>query len=304
VLRELWEEFEREIEPPPGYEETWEEEWVDVRRDIEQGVVCLAEDEDGAIGYIRVYKPEHRQAHIPAVYVRPRARQQGVTKAMLKEVVAALKEMGAEQVNLHVQVSNPVGRTVWQRLGFKEASIWMTTPLDELESRVAAEEAPSYGSVYVQTDDAAKIETVARRYIPRLGRSEWTEVTGPSNGWVAVRDELCDRDPAQLQRLAKELSYSTGSVVCALGVERGAGVRYALYERGSIVDEYLSVPELYGPVPPGDVIALGANPRVVSRLTGADPDRVREVARTASTPAELPPPEELRAGIVEAFGLE
>ena len=40
------------------------------------------------------------------------------------------------------------------------------------------------------------------------------------------------------------------------------------------------MPEHYGPLPPGDVIALAANPRVVARLTGADPAAVRAVART------------------------
>ena len=53
------------------------------------------------------------------------------------------------------------------------------------------------------------------------------------------------------------------------------------------------MPEYHGPLPPGDVIALGANPTVVARLTGADPARVREVARTAASPADLPPALEL-----------
>jgi hypothetical protein len=92
--------------------------------------------------------------------------------------------------------------------------------------------------------------------------------------------------------------------VCAIGVEDGAVVRYVLYERGSVVDEYQSVPEHFGPLPPGDVVALGANPTVVSRLTGADPGRVRAVARTASSSDELPPPGELLLQIAEVMGLE
>jgi hypothetical protein len=81
-------------------------------------------------------------------------------------------------------------------------------------------------------------------------------------------------------------------------------VRYALFERGSIVDEYQSVPEFWGPLPPGDVVALGANPTVVSRLTGAEPARVRAVARSASSPDELSPPAELFAQLAELLGLE
>jgi hypothetical protein len=70
-----------------------------------------------------------------------------------------------------------------------------------------------------------------------------------------------------------------------------------------VVDEYASVPEYRGPLPPGDVIALGANPTVVSRLTGADPVRVREIARTAASPADLPPALELHAQIAELMGV-
>jgi len=92
--------------------------------------------------------------------------------------------------------------------------------------------------------------------------------------------------------------------VCAIGVEQGVVVRYVLMERGSVVDEYQSVPEQFGPLPPGDVVALGANPTVVARLTGAEPASVRAVARTATSPDELPPAEELLQQIAEVLGLE
>jgi hypothetical protein len=106
-----------------------------------------------------------------------------------------------------------------------------------------------------------------------------------------------------LQRLAKELSYVSGGVVLAIGVEDGAVVRYTLYDRGGAVDEYASLPEYSGPLPPGDVVALGANPTVVSRLTGADPARVREIVRSASSPADLPPALELLAQIAALMGV-
>ena len=50
-------------------------------------------------------------------------------------------------------------------------------------------------------------------------------------------------------------------------------------------------------------IALGANPRLMGRMTGADPDSVRATARTARSPAELPPARELLAGIAALFSL-
>lgn len=307
TVRELWEEFEAEVPEPPSFEpETWEDAWADLSRHARDGVAVLAEEDGRAVGYVFAARPEpNGRAHVSDVYVRPEARRRGLTKAMLHEVVAGLGELGASRVTLDVVTSNHDAQSVWQRLGFQAEQILMGADLQSLARRLAADAAAaSYGTVYVQSDDAAKIEGVARRFVPRLGHSERTEVSGPANGWIRVSDELCDRDPPLLQRLAKELSYTTGSVVCALGVERGAAVRYALYERGSVVDEYLSVPELYGPLPPGDVVALAANPRVAARLTGADPERVRQVARTASSPNELPPADELRSSIAEVLGLE
>jgi predicted RNA polymerase sigma factor len=56
-------------------------------------------------------------------------------------------------------------------------------------------------------------------------------------------------------------------------------------------------------LPPGDVIALAANPTVAQRLTGADPARVRAVAHTAESSAELPPPEELHAQLAAVLGV-
>jgi hypothetical protein len=43
---------------------------------------------------------------------------------------------------------------------------------------------------------------------------------------------------------------------------------------------------------------------VVARLTGAEPASVRAVARTATSPDELPPAEELLQQIAEVLGLE
>jgi hypothetical protein len=71
-----------------------------------------------------------------------------------------------------------------------------------------------------------------------------------------------------------------------------------------MVDEYLSVPSYYGPMSKGDELALAANPTLVARLTGAEPDAVRRVARTASSSAELPPPEEHYEEIAHVMGLE
>jgi hypothetical protein len=92
-------------------------------------------------------------------------------------------------------------------------------------------------------------------------------------------------------------------VVLTLGVEEGSVVRYVLFDRGSIADEYASVAEHYGPLPPGDVVGLSANPTVAHRLTGADPERVRAAAPTAASTADLPPAEELYVELAGVLGV-
>ena len=146
------------------------------------------------------------------------------------------------------------------------------------------DKAPSYGSVHVQTDDLDGVIRAVRQFVPRMpGGSKGSVVAPPRNGWIGVYDELADRNPEMLRRLAREISDRMGAVVLLLGVEEGQVVRFVLLERGRTMDEYLSVPEYYGEVPPGDVISLAANPTVVARLTGAGLE-AGQPARTLSQP--------------------
>jgi len=306
VLRELWEEFEAEIPAPAEWVETWEEEWEDVSADIGgRGVVFLAEDEEGAVGSVRAKMLPGNVWLVATAYVRPRGRKQGVLKALLREAVAVGRDRGTTRVTLYVQADNPNGVAVWRRLGFQDDMHYLATTVDELEARLgAAERAPSQGATYVQTDDHDVVERAVAKYLPRIGRSASTTVSAPANGWTRVDDELCSRDPKALRRLGRELSLALGAIVLTLGIEEGAVVRYVLWDRGGVADEYASVPEHYGPLPPGDVVALAANPTVAQRLTGADPARIRAVARSASSPTDLPPPEQLAAQVADALGLE
>jgi ribosomal protein S18 acetylase RimI-like enzyme len=239
------------------------------------------------------------------LYVVPAARRRGVATALVRDIAAALKEDGRDHVVLSVDTENAAGRALTARLGFVDSARTMRADVGGLLARLMRPAGRSFGSIHIQTDDVSAVERAVREFVPRLpGRSRGSIVAPPRHGWVAVYDDVCDRDPRQLRGLAKELSGRTGAVVLALGVEEDAVVRLILLERGSVVDEYLSVPEYFGPMPPGDVIALAANPRVVARLTGADPAAVREVARQASSPADLAPPTELLAQVAAALQVE
>jgi hypothetical protein len=225
------------------------------------------------------------------------------TEEALRRLIELARTAGAAEIE--IETTHEAG-DAWIRAGFTETARLLRAPVEAVEAHVGAKQKePSYGAVHVQTDDVDAVVRAVRQFVPRLpGGSKGSVVLPPREGWTSVYDELCDREPEMLRRLARELSDRMGAFVLALGVEEGRVVRYVALERGRVVDEYLSVPEYYGPLPPGEVIALGANPRLMARLTGADLDAVRAAARTGRDPDELPPATDLHGELERIFGLE
>ena len=87
ALRGLWEEFEAEVPEPAGFQpDTWADDWSDMSANIETGAVFIAEDDDGPAGFAEARAAEPGRWHLDTVYVRPRARRQGVAKALLAAV--------------------------------------------------------------------------------------------------------------------------------------------------------------------------------------------------------------------------
>jgi ribosomal protein S18 acetylase RimI-like enzyme len=305
VVAALWREFGEEV-PPPAFETVdHDKELGEIAEILASEVAFVAEDEQGApVGFALGRRRSTRWGTLTDLYVAPRARRSGVATDLVREIVDTFEALGIESLDLDVQMSNRVARSVYARWGLRDEVVVMTGSVADLQARLGGGEAASFGSIHVQSDDLSAVEQAVRQFVPRLpGASRGSIVAPPRNGWIAVYDDVCDRDPAMLRRLGRELSDRRGAVVVVLGLEHESAVRMILFERGSIVDEYLSVPEFHGPLPPGDVIGLAANPRVVSRLTGADPEAVRRVARTSASPADLPPPRELLAALAEVLGI-
>jgi len=273
LVQEHWLAFNDEVHDAP-----WRDSDVD---DFAPEVSLLAGDD----GVIALTKRGTRVWFVDVLYVRPEARDRGIGAELVR---AAEEHVGPDAVlELEVLESNTGARRLYDRLGFRTVDRTLY-----LEVKPATAKAPTIGAVHVQNDDADKVQRDATKVLRRE-----PEVTA-GDGWTRV-----DAQPDELRNLARELSFTAG-VSVALSLEDGAVVRYVLFDRGSMVDEYLSVPEYFGELPPGDVMALGANPTVVARLTNADPARVRAVARTASSPSELPPADELYGQIAEVLGVQ
>jgi|tagenome__1003787_1003787.scaffolds.fasta_scaffold20966881_5 ribosomal protein S18 acetylase RimI-like enzyme len=294
LVRELWEAFNTEIPDEPWREDDLAEDLAWLEDAIRGEIVLLADDDGLAVARQR----GARLGFLEVVYVRPVARRRGLASQLVREVATRLREAGVEMLELEVLASNTEARAIYERWGLKPVELTLGAPVAELEQRLAPAAGPTFGFVHVQTDD---VEKVKRDAVKVLRLEPDVEVEG---NWIRVRSDPTDADPERLKALAKELSYTTGGVTLSLGVQRGVVVRYDLFDRGADVDEYLSVPEFYGPLPPGDTYALGANATVVGRLTGADPKRVREAARTAASPGELPPAQELYEQIATVMGVQ
>ena len=298
ALRALWEQWQAETTEQPAWADaSWEANRSEFERALDSNALFLAEEDGRPVGFVTAWLEDHF-ARIGDLYVTEAGRRHGTGRLLVDTVIENLRARGATHLFVN---ANPEALDFYDRLGFREESRNLMLPLDVREVGAGR----SWGSIHIQSDDLTAVERAVSQFVPRLpGGSRGSEVTQPRNGWITVYDEACDRDPPSLRRLAKELSERMGAVVIAIGVENEQVVRFVLHEAGRIVDEYLSVPEHYGALPPGDVIALAANPRVVARLTGADPAAVRAVARTAASAGELPQAQELLESIAAAIGLE
>src|SRR5215218_1793983 len=270
----------------------------------ETGELLVVEQDGATLGSLTVGRPSPSVVAVQRVDVEDHERYEEVAQALLGALVDRYGE--TEHVTLELPERDDRAASLYARWGFVPVRRVLRVELEvlrrDLERRPRGE---SFGSVHVQTDDLPAVERAVRGFTPLLaGGSEGSAVLPPRGGWVSVYDELADRDPTALRRLARELSDRLGSVVLALGVEEGAVVRFVLLDRGRLLDEYLSIPEYYGPLPSGEVVALAANPTLAERMTGADRREVRAAAQHGKRPEDLPPPTEIVAALGRAMRIE
>ena len=304
VLRELWQEFVAEVPEPEGFgTDTWETDWADLEQRMKSaGCVFVAEDGGKLVGFLDAEAHEPGRWHVETVHVHADHRRRGIAKDLLRGFAGAARAAGVVHVSLEVLTANEIGEVVWRRLGFEPVEILMAQSLDALDVQLGdAPAGPSRASTHVQTDDRVSVERAVSQFLPRLEDPTVRDATG---GWIQIVDPVFDADRDSHSRFARDLSDRLGAVVIALALEVGAVVRMRLYERGRMVDEYLSVPNYYESHDMSDELALAINPTLVARLTGADREEVRRVAQTASSPADLPPAEELYNELAQVMGLE
>jgi ribosomal protein S18 acetylase RimI-like enzyme len=301
LLMSLVERLELELPKLPYPEDPAEVERAKVERMVMDGVALIAEDDGKTIGYALARYGDHgpTTVYVTDVWVDSSARRRGLGRELLRHIGEAAAARDATHVVLDVDARNHDAIAFYDRLGFEEGAKIYRIAVDGLlrEQEPAPE---SIGALHVQSDDAQAVERVVDEFLPRFLRGATAEVER-GRAWTIVR--VTPFDLETLRRLGRELSYRY-SVSVVFTLEEGAVVRWVIHDQGRMVDEYLSVPEYFGSLPPGDALALRANPTVVARLTGADAARVRATARTADRPGDLPPANELYAELAELLGLQ
>ena len=300
LLMSLVARLESELPPLPYPEDPAEFERGKVEKMVREGVALVAEEDGAAVGYALARFGDHgpTTVYVSDLWVDADHRGRGLGRELLRRIADQALERGSTHVVLDVDSKNADAIAFYLRLGFEEGAKIMRVALDQL-TRVRPAAGASFGAVHVQTDDAQAVEAAVGQYLPRIARASEAPVEG-GRAWTSVR--LSPFAPDVARKLGRELSERFG-VTVVLAVEQGAVVRFVIHDRGRMVDEYLSFPAYYGPLPPGDALALRANPTVVARLTGADPARVRAVARTASTLGEIPSASELYDELAGVLGV-
>ena len=206
LLQELWREFEAEVPEPPHRATQAEVELAEIPGYLEDGSLALVAELDGSpAGYALAKLESRRICFLSDLYVRPAARRRGLARALMASVVAWGTERGADVMALEVLSTNTDARAMYDRIGFTEELATLVAPLDRLSERLVDRAGgASYGSIHVQTDDALAVRKSVEIYVPRLpGGSRGSVVASPRNGWTAVYDELCDREPQMLRLLPR-----------------------------------------------------------------------------------------------------
>ena len=277
----------REPAPPPWADTSWDANRSEFDARSVRTVLFLAEEDGEVVGFVSSWLEEHL-ARIGDVYVARGSAGEGVGARARRGRDRERASPGRTHLILN---ANLEALPFYDRLGFREESRNLVLPL-EVRSVGSGR---SFGSIHVQTDDIGAVERAVRQFVPRLpGGSHGSRCAAAARLDRRLRRRLRPRPVVAAAAGAGALG-ADGRGRMAVGVEHEQVVRFILFEAGRIVDEYLSVPEYYGTLPPGDVIALAANPRVVARLTGADPAEIPRRRADGRVPGELPPPQELLA---------
>ena len=172
------------------------------------------------VGVARDRRAEHGASHVHLVYVRPRARRQGVAKALLRACVARRARARARD-GLARRPARRTSRraTVWRRLGFEERRDRHGGAARRARARLAERRAGRVARVDARAERRRASRSSARSRSSCRGSRRRASATQRAAG--SGSPTRCSTATARrTARFARELSERLGAVTVALALER------------------------------------------------------------------------------------
>jgi ribosomal protein S18 acetylase RimI-like enzyme len=120
MLREEARYFSTRYEDQVRQPDTTWREWTSEAAMGAEKVLFVAEDGGGLLGVVGGFRRLDRtEVQLVSLWVDPRARGRGVAQALIREVAAWARGLGADRVVLFVQEANAPGRALYMRAGFR-----------------------------------------------------------------------------------------------------------------------------------------------------------------------------------------
>jgi ribosomal protein S18 acetylase RimI-like enzyme len=120
----------------------WDERRAQFERAIEDGLLFVADGEEGLDGFVVGSLVRADLASLDFLHVRAGVRRHGVAGTLVAELSAAFHRRGAEYVFVDVDTDNADARAVYERWGFAECSATLLAAIPPLRERLGGADAP------------------------------------------------------------------------------------------------------------------------------------------------------------------
>lgn len=136
ALHELYAAFFAEIETPEYWGVTLEAELDEVDEILADGLAFVADDGE-VVGFALARRKAGTRGLLSDIYVRPESRRHRHATRLARAAVDALHERGATHITLSVHVANAAARAAYEHWGFRERTLTLEAPTEELRRRLS-----------------------------------------------------------------------------------------------------------------------------------------------------------------------
>lgn len=137
ALHELYCAFFAEAETPAYWGVTLADELAEADEMLADGLAFVAEEDSEIAGFLLARRKQGTRGLLSDIYIRPQSRRRGHATALARAAAEALLERGATDLTLSVHVTNAPARAAYERWGFRERTLTLEVPIEELRHRLS-----------------------------------------------------------------------------------------------------------------------------------------------------------------------